>query len=102
MQRELYAAVVLFLASMTLGCAMCASPDDYCGPVPGTGMGFNDRAGSILQGQVPSNAVFDSEVSQDAIGGTISEGIPPGAEMQGQPTPAPVPEMQGAAPRQMR
>ena len=88
MQRCIGALAVLLLASATFGCAMCAAPDDYMGPVPADGFGFNDRAGSILQGAAAPVPEFESAVNQDAVGETISPGVPSGAE-QGQPTPAP-------------
>ena len=56
--------------------------------MPSSGLGFNDRAGSILQGSVPPNAVFDAEVSQEAIGESVTDG-PPQQPSQGEPTPAP-------------
>jgi hypothetical protein len=90
MLRRITAVVLLLVASTTLGCAMCAAPDDYTGPVPAAGFGFNDRAGSILQGVAPSDAVINAEETQDAIGPSNSERVPPGP-IQGQPTPAPYP-----------
>jgi hypothetical protein len=90
MLRRITAVVLLLVASTTLGCAMCAAPDDYTGPVPAAGFGFNDRAGSILQGVAPSDALINAEETQDAIGPSNSERVPPGP-IQGQPTPAPYP-----------
>ncbi|HEY1601649.1 MAG TPA: hypothetical protein VGG64_18760 [Pirellulales bacterium] len=88
MLQRMGALAILVVALSSLGCAMCAAPDDYGGPVPASGLGFNDRAGSILQGNVPPNAVFDAEVSQEAIGESVTEG-PPQQPSQGQPTEAP-------------
>ncbi len=79
---RLTSALLMLLLASTLGCAMCAAPDDYCGPTPGDGLGFNDRAGSILAGAVPPNSVFDEEVSQEAIGESVTEEIPSSAPMQ--------------------
>ena len=87
MLRTTVALLMLALATSTLGCAMCAAPDDYMGPTPADGLGFNERAGSILGPTVPSNAVFDQEVSEEAIGESVSEGIPAEAIPE-QPTPA--------------
>jgi len=88
---------MLLLAS-TLGCAMCAAPDDYCGPTPSDGLGFNERAGSILAGAVPPNAVFDEEVSQEAIGESVTEGMPVEAPIQGAPEAQYYPQSQRVGP----
>jgi hypothetical protein len=90
MQRSISALGVLLLVSATFGCAVCASPDDYMGPVPADGFGFNDRAGSILAAAPVPQPEFQSEVNQDATGETISSGTPTSPPpMQGEPTPAP-------------
>jgi len=93
MQRRIGALIILLVASTALGCAMCAAPYDYTGPVPADGFGFNDRAGSILAGTAPSDMVFDGEVSEEAIGNSVPDGmqgeVMEGAPVQGQPTPAP-------------
>ena len=94
MQRRIGALLLLWVASTAVGCAMCAAPDDYCGPVPGSGLGFNDRVGSILSGGGPGNMTFNGEVTEEAIGeGVVTEGVSgemtqEGA-MMGRPTPAP-------------
>ena len=89
MVRKATSIVLLLMASTTLGCAMCASPYDYTSPVPGDGLGFNDRAGSILQGVAPSDDMIGAEVSQEAIGESVTEGAPLMESIEGRPTPAP-------------
>ncbi len=86
MLRTTVALLMLALATTTLGFAMCAAPDDYMGPTPADGLGFSERAGSILGPTAPPNAVFDEEVSQEAIGESVSEGVPAEAVP---PQPAP-------------
>jgi hypothetical protein len=100
MLRNTFALLMLALATSTLGCAICAAPDDYLGPTPADGLAFNERAGSILSGSVPPNAVFDQEVSQEAIGESVTEGVPVEA-VPPQPTPAVdyVPQSRRAAPQ---
>ncbi len=99
MLRNTFALLILVLATSTLGCAICAAPDDYNGPTPSDGLGFNDRAGSILSNAVPPNAVFDQEVSQEALGPSVTEG-PAVETIPSQPTPAVdyVPQSRRAAP----
>ena len=66
---------------------MCACPYDYTGPMPAEGLGFNDRAGSVLMGDI-NEGEWDSEVSQDAMGETI---VDPSQEFvpEGEPIMAP-------------
>ncbi|HVU86115.1 MAG TPA: hypothetical protein VHD36_02260 [Pirellulales bacterium] len=100
MLRTTVALLMLALATTTTGCAMCAAPDDYMGPTPADGLGFNERAGSILGPSGPSNMVFDQEVSQEAIGESVSEGVPAEA-IPPQPVPAVdyIPQSRRAAPQ---
>ena len=48
MLRKSTTLLAAILCASALGCAMCAAPYDYTGPIPAEGLGFNDRAGSIL------------------------------------------------------
>ncbi|MES1213414.1 MAG: hypothetical protein ABUL64_02410 [Singulisphaera sp.] len=87
MLRKFVVLLLLALGTTTFGCAICAAPDDYMGPTPADGLGFNERAGSILGPTVPSNAVFDEEVSEEALGPSVTEGAPREV-IPAQPTPA--------------
>jgi hypothetical protein len=85
MNRSWFAVVVVGLCALLSGCAMCAHPYDYTGPVipntPGEGMmGFCDRQGSILSGTT------DGVTYED---GSYDGGVSDGA-IQGEPTLAPV------------
>ncbi len=76
---------IVGLCASLSGCALCAHPYDYTGPVipdtPGEGMmGFCDRQGSILAGTTDAMAYED---------GSYDAGVPDGA-IQGEPTLAPV------------
>ena len=100
MLRTTVALLMLALATSTLGCAMSRRRTITWDPTPADGLGFNERAGSILGPTVPSNAVFDQEVSEEAIGESVSEGIPAEAIPE-QPTPAVdyVPQSRRGAPQ---
>ena len=54
MSRTWFAWILVSLVAVTAGCAMCASPYDYCGPTftgeCGEECRPNVRAGSILSG----------------------------------------------------
>ena len=76
MLRSLTIVVLLLVAAMTVGCAMCACPDDYMGPVPASGFGFNDRAGSILQGVAPSDEVINAAEDQEILGAAPAGAVP--------------------------
>ena len=100
MLRNTFALLILVLATSTLGCAICAAPDDYNGPTPADGLGFNDRAGSILSARyVPPNAVFDQRVSRGSLAPRSPKGLP-AETIPSQPTPAVdyVPQSRRAAP----
>jgi hypothetical protein len=94
MLRNIRILAALLLLSQGLGCAMCACPDDYRGPVPADGFGFNDRAGSVLQGDINEGA-WDAEMDQDAMGDTIvdpGQNLVPQGVPQGEPVLAPQPQ----------
>jgi hypothetical protein len=90
MLRRITAVILLLIAATSLGCAICAAPDDYTGPVPAAGFGFNDRAGSILQGVAPSDDVINAEEDREVLSPPAGRGAPP-EPMQGEVTPLPIP-----------
>lgn len=109
MARRYIPLLILWLCTAALGCAMCAAPDDYTGPIPGEGMGFNQRAGSILGGEFYDPASFDYMVGEDAVYGPVAEPVPaPTVAPSMQPQPAPMPrpmpgpQSQGSSRRMMR
>lgn len=80
MPRSLLACLVVFSLTLPLGCRMCASPYDECGPVPGgTCSGAcdsNARAGSVLSGV--STAIMPDEGIEPQ---------PPASKTPAMPTP---------------
>ena len=79
---------IVGLCALLAGCAMCAHPYDYTGPVipDGSGegaMGFCDREGSILAGTVDAGVYeeggHDTRVEEGALRGapTLAPAIEP-------------------------
>lgn len=99
MLRNTCILAALLLFSQALGCALCACPYDYTGPVPAEGFGFQDRAGSVLQLGGIDAGQWNAEMDQDAMGDVIvdpnqnygPQGVPQGAP-QGEPVLAPQPQ----------
>ena len=102
MLRNTCILAALLLISQAMGCAMCACPYDYTGPVPAEGFGFQDRAGSVLQLGGINEGQWNAEMDQDAMGDTIVDprqnGIPQGVP-QGEPVLAPQPQASNTHPR---
>jgi hypothetical protein len=84
--------LLLSVAASALGCAMCASPYDECGPVFSGGCrgGCNgtSREGSILSGGAAAEVVSD-DLEQTRIDSQADRTVD--AADQGQPTPTTAP-----------
>jgi hypothetical protein len=101
MLRNTCILAALLLISQAMGCAMCACPYDYTGPVPAEGFGFQDRAGSILQLGGINEGEWNAEMDQDAMGDTIvdpSQNAIPQTAPQGEPVLAPQPQVRNVIP----
>jgi hypothetical protein len=98
MSRTVLSWIAVGIITLFSGCAMCASPYDYCGPTVTGQCGDNcdpnaPRAGSIISGSMaPTMAYSEVEVSsagttEDRLLGELMELAP--AEAEDAPTSAP-------------
>ena len=91
--RRAVGVLLLSLAAAALGCAMCASPHDQCGPVSSGncrgGCNAAGREGSVLSGVAGAEMVSDDVEGERIVSQTDRKAD---AAVQGQPTPAAPPK----------
>lgn len=96
MLRRAVQFVLLSAVASALGCTMCASPYDDCGPVFSggcrEGCSTGVRAGSVLSQASAGEVVFEEQ----GEGRTLSTTDRKAAAGEGQPTVAPKPPKPGA------